>query len=268
VKGVAGGPSVAGSDRTVATLAWSRPTGKSIVYAPGADTSLKKLHIDGAPTQDISPLSSSKHLSVNCHPSGEAFASAVERGGTQSIWIASNTGKTPVQLVFSNEGTKFGAIAFDVDGKHLLYAALHADNHPELHTIDVTDTTKAPVIWAGEVGRKVLDIEPGLKTGTVAWTAGTSCADSVAMAHSPAGTVDVLPGVDGPTRAVGWLGATQLLVAQGGCDEPVSLSAIDVASGTIVPLISRVDAAAARTPVPTPPAPLPASVATLGSGFS
>jgi hypothetical protein len=43
---------------------------------------------------------------------------------------------------------------------------------------------------------------------------------------------------------------------------------VDVSIGSIAPLVSGVDAAAVRTPVPTPPARLPASVATLGSGFS
>jgi hypothetical protein len=165
-------------------------------------------------------------------------------------------------------GTTFGAIAFEADGRHLLYAAQHADNHGEVHRIDVTDTTKAPVAYEGPAGLKILDIQPGLKTGTFAWTTGTSCADGIAMAQSPAGTVRALPDEARPTRAVGWLSATQLLVATGACAGPLDLSAVDVASGSIVPLISGVSAAAVRTPVATPPAPLPAAVATLGSGFS
>jgi hypothetical protein len=267
VKGVAGGPSLPGSDQTFRAITWSRPTGKSIVYAPTAESSLKKAHLDGTPTQDVTPLSSSTYLSVTYHPSGEAFAFAVERNGSQSIWISSNTGKAPVQLVFSQEGTGFGAIGFDVDGKHLLYAAQHADNHAELHRIDVTDTTQAPVIWSGPVNRTIIDIQAGPKTGTLAWTTGTtSCEDSIAMAQTPAGTVRVLPDVDRPTWAVGWLGATQLLVATGGCGGPLDLAAMEISTGSIMPLISGVSAAAVRTPVPKPPAPLPASI--QGSGFS
>jgi len=171
--------------------------------------------------------------------------------------------------VFSTEGTKFGAMGFEADGKHLLYAAQHADNHPELHRIDVTDTTKAPVAWAGPVGSTIVDIQPGLTAGTVAWTTGgASCADSIAMAQTPAGTVRALPDATRPTRAVGWLGATQLLVATGGCGEPIDLSVVDVSSGSIVPLVSGVSVAAVRTPVPTPPAPLPEPVTALGEGFS
>lgn len=268
VKGVAGGPSLAASDKAFAAITWSRPTGKSIVYAPTADTTLEKVLIDGT-AQHVTPLESSKYLSVTYHPSGEAYAFAVERDDGQSIWMSTNTGKTPVRLVFSTEGTKFGAIGFEADGKHLLYAAQHADNHAELHRIAVTDTTKAPVEYDGPVGPMILDIRPGLKTGTFAWTTGTaSCTDSIAMAHTPAGNVRALPDEARPTRAVGWLGATQLLIATGGCGEPLDLSAVDIAGGSVVPLVSGVSVAAVRTPVPTPPAPLPGAVVTLGRGFS
>jgi hypothetical protein len=88
------------------------------------------------------------------------------------------------------------------------------------------------------------------------------------MAQTPAGTVRALPDEVRPTRAVGWLGATLLLVATGGCDESLDLSAVDVATGSIVPLVSGVSVAAVRTPVPTPPAPLPRPVTALGEGFS
>lgn len=268
VKGVAGGPSLPASDQTFATVAWSRPTGTSLVYAPAADKSLKKVHLDGTKTQDVTPIKLPKYLSVTYHPSGQAFAFVVERGGIQAVWISSNVGKKPGRLAFSEEGTTFGAIGFDVDGKHLFFAAQHADNHAELHRLDVTDTTKGPVVWEGPVGRTILDIQPGRKTGSVAWTTGTSCADSIAMAQTSAGTGTVLPGVAAPTRAVGWLGATTLLVATGGCGGPLDLSAVDLSNGSIVALVSGVSVAAVRTPVPTPAAPLPKGIASLGSGFS
>ena len=268
VKGVAGGPSLKASDQPYDLITWSRPTGKSLVFAPSTDTSLKKAHLDGTRTQDVTPIPSSAYLSVTYHPSGEAFAFAVERQGAESIWMSSNTGKDAARLVFSEEGTKFGAIGFEVDGKHLLYGAQHADNHAELHRIDVTDTTNAPVLWEGPVGRMILDLQPGLETGTFAWTTGTtSCADSVAMAQSPAGTVRVLPDVTEPTRVVGWLSATQLLVSTGGCGAPLDLSAVDIVSGSIAPVVSGVSIAAVRTPAPTPAAPLPKQAATEGSGF-
>jgi hypothetical protein len=66
---------------------------------------------------------------------------------------------------------------------------------------------------------------------------------------------------------VGWLSATQVLVSTGTCAGPIDVSAVDVASGAVTPLVSGVSAAAVRTPVPTPAAPLPKGVATEGSGF-
>jgi hypothetical protein len=182
--------------------------------------------------------------------------------------MSTNTGKTPVQLVFTTQGTKFGAIGFEADGTHLLYAAQIADNHASLHRIAVTDTRNAAVLWEGPIGPTVLDIRTGLKSGTFAWTTGTSCSDSTAMAQAPAGTGPALTDEARPTRAVGWLSATQLLVAIGGCSAPVDLSAVDVVSGAVAELAFGVSIAAVRTPVPTPAARLPAAVATLGSGFS
>jgi hypothetical protein len=268
VQGVAGGPSLAANDAAFSTVTWSRPTGKSIVYAPPDGKTLKKRLLDGGRTEDVTPIKSATFLSVIYHSSGEAFAFAARRKEGESIWVAANTGKSVARLVFSTEGTKFGAVGFDVDGQHLMYAAQHADNHAELHRIDMKDMSKAPVMWEGKAGQMVLDIKPGSRTNTAAWTVGTSCADGVAMAKTSAAAVRLLPDATKPTRAVGWLDPTTVLVATGACGDLLDLSAVDVASGAVVPLVSGVSLAAVRTPVPTPAAPLPGSIAQIGSGFS
>jgi len=267
VRGVAGGPSLAASEETVAAE-WSRPTGKTIVYAAGAGSSLKKVQLNGAPTQDVTPVPSATYLSVAYHPSGEAFAFAISRSDGQSIWLSTNLGAKPAAMVFSVEGTTFGAMGFDVDGKHLIYAAQHADNHAELHSIDITDLTKAPVVWDGPVGRTIPTLVVGPVKGTVAWTSQASCDDSIAMVHTAAGSEPALPDATGATRAIGWLDASHVLVGAGTCDGPLELSAVDLTTGSVVPLVSGVALAAARAPVPTPFAALPKDVVLNGSGFS
>jgi hypothetical protein len=268
VKGVAGGPSLAESVADVAAAEWSRPTGKTIVYATGAGSSLKKVQLNGAPTQDVTPVPSATYLNVTYHPSGQAFAFAISRSDGQSIWLSTNLGAKPAAMVFSVEGTAFGAMGFDVDGTHLIYAAQHADNHAELHSIDITDPSKAPVVWEGPVGRTIPSLIVGPVTGMVAWTSQASCDDSIAMVHTKTGSESAVPGASGPTRAIGWLDASHLLVATGGCDGPLDLSAVDLTTGSVFPLVSGVAIAAARAPVPTPFAALPKNVVLNGRGFS
>jgi hypothetical protein len=124
-------------------------------------------------------------------------------------------------------------------------------------------------MWSGPVGSTIPDIQPGLTTGSFAWTSeATPCTDTVAMAQGPAGPIRLMPDSTGPTRAIGWLDATHVLVAAGPCDGPVDLATVDVSTGSIAPIASGIGAPAVRTPVPTPPAKLPAPVANLGSGFS
>jgi hypothetical protein len=270
VKGVAGGPPVSLSGETPSVATWTRPTGAAIVYTTADGSRLEKARVNGSPIQDVTPMAHATFLSVVYHPSGDAFAYAVRQGnGEEEIWISTNKGKTPQRLVFSEEGTRFGAIGFDLDGRHLLYAAQHANNHAELHQIDVTNPSSAPVMWSGPVGSTIADIQPGLISGSFAFTTeAVPCLDSTAMAVTPSGAFPLLPDANAPTRAVGWLDATTVLVSAGRCDGPLQLSAVDTSSFTIVPIASGVTAAAVRTPVPTPPAPLPAPVAKLGRGFA
>src|SRR4029450_14091343 len=104
----------------------------------------------------------------------------------------------------------------DVDGRHLLAAAQHSDNHPELHEIDVTNPTAAPVMWDGPVGSTILDIQPGQVSGSFAWTSQTTrCTDTIAMAQTPAGTVRLVSDTTSATRAVGWLHSTRARVWTG-----------------------------------------------------
>jgi hypothetical protein len=79
--------------------------------------------------------------------------------------------------------------------------------------------------------------------------------------------IPVLPDVSGPTRVLGWLDGTHVLVGAGGCGGPLDLSAFDVRTEASVPLVSGVTAAASRAPAPRAPTSLPQEVkGEVGSG--
>jgi hypothetical protein len=265
VKGLPGALTLPPSDVQSGSISWGRPTGKSIVVVSADGTRLEKVHLDGDPLEDITPLSSARFLNVTYHPSGLALAFAVDRGGGQSIWISSNTGEKPRRLVFSTTGTEFGALGFRTDGEALYYAAVHADGRSVLHELSLVDSSSIGDLWTAPSGEQILDIAPGLAEGSVAWTIGSACDVSVAMIPGPGGDgASALPGESRPTRALGWLDTKRVLVATGGCSGPLDIAAVDASTGAVVPLVVGADAAAVRTPAPTPPPPLP--VPGTGSG--
>jgi hypothetical protein len=266
VKGLPGAFTLPPSDVRSGSTSWGRPTGRSIVIVTADGSDLEKVHLDGDPLEAITPLKAARYLSVTYHPSGLALAFAVERSGGQSIWISSNTGKSPKRLVFSKEGTKFGDVAFSSDGVVLYYVALHANGTSVLHDLSLVNPTEVGALASAPPGKQILGINPGLVAGTIAWTTGTSCDSSVAMARDAEGNDLTVPGGSRPTSVLGWLDADRILVATGGCSGPMDLSSVEVSTGTSTPLVFGVDAAGVRTPAPTPPPPLPKADADVGSG--
>jgi hypothetical protein len=246
---------------------FGRPTGKSVVFTPPDGGSLQKVLLDTGDIQDVTPLDDSQYLSVIYHPSGLAFAFAIQRGERQSVWISSNVGEDARRLVFSTQGTTFGAVAFREDGESLYYGAQLPDGRPELHVVDLLDTSEAPLVWAGSAGQRVEDIRPGETNGAVAFTAGSSCDDETAMVmnETESDPHPAIPAETRPTRVLGWLNGAQVLVAAGGCDQPLDLSAVDAYADAVAPLVFGVDAAGVRTPAPTPPPPLPEGTGIGGS---
>jgi hypothetical protein len=270
VQGLSGAQSRPASTLVPGPSSWGHPTGKSIVFVSPDGLQLEKVHMGNTDLDDVTPLTNVlpdvTYLSVAYHPSGLAFAFALESEGEQSIWISSNIGQNPQRLVFSEERTTFGALAFSLDGKSLYYAAQHSDDHPELHLITLTDTSKAPVVWHGTVGQGIFDIWPGSDAKSFAFTQGKSCEEAVGMYSTSDGASPALPDETRPTRVLGWLDETSILVAAGACGGPVDLSSVDSSNGDIVPLVIGIDAGAVRTPAPVPPPPLPEGIG--GSGFA
>ena len=120
---------------------WGHPIGKAVVYIPPSGTSLLKVYTGTQRTDDITPVPDVRYLNVIYHPSGLALAFVVDTGDGQEIWLSSNVGEDPMRLVFAVGETTFGALAFTADGRTLLYAAVHGDDAPLLHALDLTDPT-------------------------------------------------------------------------------------------------------------------------------
>jgi hypothetical protein len=253
VKSVPGGPARLASGLQPVQASWGHPTGVSIAFVSPDGAKLQKAHVGNDSLDDLTPIPDAQYLKVAYHPSGLALAFTVSTDGGQAIWVSGNDGTNPVRLVFSEEGTTFGDIAFRADGAVLYYVAQHPDDHPEVHEIALNDTSKAPAVWTGDAGQKVQDIWPGPDNISLGFTLGTDCDDSIAMIQGLEAATAALPGQTRPTRILGWLDSTLVLVASGACGQPIDLSAVDVSTGEVAPLAYGVDQASVRTPAETPP---------------
>jgi len=246
---------------------WGHPIGKAVVYIPSSAASLLKVYPGSQRTDDITPVPDVRYLNVIYHPSGLALAFVVDTGDGQEIWLSSNVGEDPVKLVFAVGGTTFGALGFTADGRTLLYAAVHGDDAPVLHALDLTDPTINQGLWHGNAGDRISAIFPQPKRygDLIAFTVGTACGDSTAMLFRHGEPARSLAAA--PSRIVGWLDARTVLVASGGCEGPSNLASVDVTQDATVPLVDGVDIAAARTPLLGYVPPLPQHIEEeVGSG--
>lgn len=246
---------------------WGHPIGKAVVYISPSGTSLLKVYPGSQRTDDITPVPDVRYLNVIYHPSGLALAFVVDTGDRQEIWLSSNVGEDPVRLVFAVGETTFGALAFTADGRTLLYAAVHGDDAPLLHALDLTDPTINQGLWHGDAGDRILEIltQPKRRGQLVAFTVGSSCEDSRALVFRRG--EQPRPLADATSRVVGWLNASTVLVASGGCEGPSNLTAVKVMQDATIPLVDGVDIAAARTPLLGFVPPLPQHIEEeVGSG--
>ena len=246
---------------------WGHPIGKAVVYISPSGTSLLKVYPGTQRRDDITPIAHVHYLNVIYHPSGLALAFVVDTGDGQEIWLSSNVGEDPVKLVFAVGGTTFGALGFTSDGRTLLYAAVHVDDAPVLHALDLTDPTINQGLWHGDAGDRISAIftQPKRYGDLVAFTVGAACEDSTAMLFRHGEPARSL--ADAPSRIVGWLDARTVLVASGGCEGPSNLAAVDAIQDATIPLVDGVDIAAARTPLLGFVPPLPQHIEEeVGSG--
>jgi hypothetical protein len=257
IESVAGEQLRAGSSSTDPVSSWGHPIGKAVVYISSDGTRLLKVYPGPQREDDVTPIDDVRYLNVIYHPSGLALAFVVDTGDGHEIWLSSNLGEDPVRLVFAIEDTTFGALGFTADGRTLLYAAVHGDDAPLLHALDLTDPTINQGLWHGDAGDRISEIftQPERAGDLIAFTVGATCEDARAMVFR--GGELATPLADAPSRVAGWLDAQTVLVASGGCGGPSDLAAIDVTQDATIPLVTGVDIATARTPlldfVPTLP---------------
>jgi hypothetical protein len=255
------------SSETSPASSWGHPIGKAVVYISPSRRRLLKVYPGTQRQDDVTPVDHVRYLNVIYHPSGLALAFVVDTGDRQEIWLSSNVGQDPVRLVFAVRGTTFGALGFTADGRTLLYAAVHGDDAPLLHALDLTDPTINQGLWHGQPGDRITDIftQPSKSGELVALTVGSSCEDSRAMVFRRGEQPRQL--ADAPSRVVGWLDDQTVLVASGGCVGPSDLAASNVVKEGTLPLVNGVDIAAARTPLLPFVPPLPEHIEQeVGSG--
>jgi hypothetical protein len=240
------------------SIAWSRPTGTSLVYI--SDGRLLKVDAFGEAPLDISFLA--EHDEVVYHPAGTHVAvTGTADDGTYGLWLATNVGEDAQLLAIGEDARRIFSLSFAHDGRTLFYAAEHDDRYDvhslllalqdeegevrdaELGTIDSSSTETGDVI-ASE-----------FHEDTLAYTVG-SCEEGKTT-RVWTGSVTELGGelAGLSTEPVGWLPSGELLVLgrESGCEGEGALYSWRPAETTA--LAADVSAAGVRAVLPPPPDP-------------
>ena len=251
----------AASPLPAAVTSWGHPIGKAVVYISPSGTRLRKIYPGTQRRDDITPVAHVHYLNVIYHPSGLAIAFVVDTGDGEEIWLSSNLGEDPVRLVFAVGGTRFGALDFSRGRDHPALrgrtrrrrSAPARDRPDEPHDQPGLCGTVTPGI-----GSPRSPTQPDPDGDLIALTVGATCEDSRAMVFRRGEQPQPL--ADAPSRIVGWLDGSTVLVATDGCDGPSNLVAIDSGQPVAVPLVTGIEIAAARTPLSGFVPPLPAGI--------
>lgn len=132
--------------------AWSRPTGKSVIYLSPRFDRLLKQEMGTGVVSDISFLLG--YRDVAYHPAGTHIAVAGwGRDAEEGLFLATNEGTEIQQIVRGHTAESLGELEFSQDGRHLYFAADHGDHH-DLHRVDIA------------TGEATGDTEQALVSGT------------------------------------------------------------------------------------------------------
>ena len=258
IRGVDGdAPDLPGIDASISAFDWGHPLGLAVVFADSEGIPRKR-YVDDDRLIRLVSLPPGNYLHVAYHPSGLALAFVVETPEGQEIWLSTNEGKDPQRLVFSDE-TRFTSLAFSPNGRVLWWTAQHGGDIPELHFMKLATRTGFGTTWRGPEGTTAggLRLAPGGPLQAV--TEGEVCEDHRALVVSRGASRVAVPDETRPTEALGWLDRTTLLVAAGGCGEPVDLYSVDGLGGSPpAALVLDVEVAAPRTQLTNAPKTVPA----------
>jgi hypothetical protein len=248
------------------SVTWLGPTGNALAFVAPGGLNLNAAALGSIDLTELTPFREGTiYEDVAGHPSGQGLAFVLRRGGASEIWMASNNGSGAVRLVPPTRA-RLGPLAFAGGGKALYYGSRRPDGGRHLEVFSLAEGRPLAPAWTGE--RDVLAIvgrrEP---TATqVAIDTGSGCGDRRAELSGLDGGPGrpLLPSAARPTSAVGWLDRRRVLVAEGSCDGPFDLWAVDVSGREPVSLARGIDRAALRRPSPRP-LPAPPDLAALGS---
>jgi hypothetical protein len=247
------------------SLAWLGANGNALAFVMPGGLNLASASLGSIDLRELTPFrGGSTYLAVAGHPSGEALAFVVRRGGSFELWMASNVGSAAVRLVGPTRA-RLGPLAFSAGGKALYYGARRPDGSRRLEVFSLAEGRTLDPAWTGE--RDVLAIvgrrDPAATQLVV--DTGSGCEDRRADLSGLDGGPGrpLLATASQPTSAVGWLDSHRLLLVEGGCEGPFDLWLVDVNGGEPKPVARGIDRAALRSPDPRP-VPAAPDLAALG----
>ncbi|TMM21828.1 MAG: hypothetical protein E6F95_10055 [Actinobacteria bacterium] len=256
-------PELPGIAAEPATFDWGHPIGLAVVFAGAAGEPEKRFMDDGR-VERLTALPKGSYLQVAYHPSGLALAFVVDRGGAEAIWFSTNEGTDATRLVFGQGGTRFTSIAFSPDGQRLWWVAEHAGGYPVLHWMDLGHRSSFTDVWRGSPGTFAQDLRFAPAGSLKSVNAGTVCDDHQALIIEGGAATPAMPFENRPTRALGWLDRTHLLVEAGGCASPTELYSVDAGGGQPVALVTGAELASPRTVLRNAPDTVPAPNSAAG----
>ncbi|HJR44301.1 MAG TPA: hypothetical protein VJ927_01715 [Actinomycetota bacterium] len=248
-------------------LAWSRPTGTSVVYVTHDYARLLKQEVATDRVTDISFLEA--HFDVAYHPAGThiAVAGRNERGDV-GLYLATNEG-TEVQRVVRGENAEYiDGLEFSHDGRKLYFRGHHAD-HLDLHTVriftgeETGDATRdlldgrLETIYSGDRA-PYFTVSPFARKTHLMFSSRCRTEDG-----TPAGVIvgDSQSSLDqalGGLQPVGWLPDDSVAFLAFGshrCDEVGEGDLYSWRDGAVTLVVEDVDAAAVRVRLPAAPDP-------------